>query len=635
MIRIGLFAILLMASALSVTGIGWGLPSQKTDRYLFGNASPWTGRRLVDLKGGDWDRRPALGSDVDPDPIRGRDRLVELTATDAARAEILIRYRLYSHQPDEVLTLRALASMKPRRFQMDPKLYQYGGLFVYPVGALIGLCSAADVIDVRGDLADCLDHPSAFGKLYVVVRAYAAAFGLVGVVACFLLGRRLGGPGVGLFSAFLFVLLPVVITMSHEGKPHLPGAVLMLLAGLVAMRYVETGRTLHWRTTAILCGLTWGMVLSGWPALAALAVAAWQRPLERGSRPALLAKGVLVAVLVFLLVNPYLVINAVCNRDVLRSNLGTSTGMYEIGRLAEGFGRVAALLMEGAGPIVAVVGTLAIVILLCARRWALLPVLVPAGLVVIQFSLIGAGKPGEYGRFLIVPATLLAVLAAWAAAATFRRNRCAGFLLAILLVVGTGLDGYRYLRGFVKDADQSGSRYAAADFLAAELSRRPKATVGLIREPAPYAAPPIDVVGRPLVLLPRSAPKDVPSWPDYVVVATDRPDDLASAWWRPRYQLRAVFPSDVNRWLHRPTVISWADKPVVVFILKDPPGATGGSPRRVPLAARPPVFSTPGATGGSSASVRRAGPPLRQPPAYDRNDLTGVVRRVDAPQRLR
>ena len=138
-----------------------------------------------------------------------------------------------------MITMRSLAGMHPRSLKLDPRLYQYGGLFIYPVGALIGACGAVGLIDVRGDVAYYLDHPDAFGRFYVAARGYAAAWGLVGVLVVFAIARRLGGVRAGYWAALLFTLMPVVVCMAHEGKPHLPGAVLMLMAVWFAMRCIE------------------------------------------------------------------------------------------------------------------------------------------------------------------------------------------------------------------------------------------------------------------------------------------------------------------------------------------------------------------------------------------------------------
>jgi hypothetical protein len=552
--------------AVAVTGIGWGLPSGRADRFLFGTRPAWTGQRLVELKGRDWEARRGLGADVDIDPIADRDRPILLTDSDRSRAEILIRYRLYTHQPDEVLTMRALASMRPSQLQLDPKLYQYGGLFIYPVGMLVAIGSWCGLLDAHGRLADYLNHPSDFGAMYVVARSYAALFGLLGVVASYLVGRRLGHEGVGLLAGALFLMMPVAITTSHEGKPHMPGAAMMLWAGWAAMRYAENGRPARWWTLAILCGVAAGMVLSTWLVIAMMAVAILQRPCgSRWHSARRLAGGVLVCLVVFLVANPYLLINTIAHREVLRSNLGTSMGMYEISRIGEGLWTVVHLLAEGMGPALAITGVVGSTVLLKRRTSAIVPLVVVGGLVLLQFACIGAGKPGEYGRFLIFPAAALGIAGAWVMVSIFRWRRVVGIGFAGVLMLATAWDGFRYLSGFVRDAGPAGSRAKAAEWCSAQLAVVPNATVGVVREPAPFCAPPLDFDRRRIVLLPDDRPETLEGWPEFIVATADRPDDLDTEWWAERYEPAARFPVGLDRWLHRPTVISWADKPVTIF----------------------------------------------------------------------
>ncbi|MBN1343080.1 MAG: glycosyltransferase family 39 protein [Phycisphaerae bacterium] len=566
MARLGLVIVLFLALVIVLSGISWGLPSRRADKYLFGSQRPWPGERLVELKGSDWSERRGLGADVDVDPLAKRHRLVDLTETDRGRAEILIRYRLYSNQPDEVITLRALAGMRPSKLQLDPKLYQYGGMFVYPVGAIIGLGSALGLIEVSGNLARCLDHPSAFGAMYVAMRLYSSAFALLGVVTCYLIGRRLGHRTIGLLAGSLFILMPVVITMSHEGKPHLVAAVMMLLAGLVGMAYVRDGRRSQWLLLAALTGLAGATVLSAWPAASIMLVAIARRPCETKRRTlARLAWGVVLAGAVFLVTNPYLLINLLADRAFLRSNLGNSMAMYEVGRIAEGAWTVARLLVEGMSLPLVIVGTVSLLVLLSRRTWCLLPLLVPAGLALVQFTCIGAGKPGEYGRFLIFPASVLAIAAAWGIVMLFERHRRVAVSLAVVLLLSTGFEGGRYLLGFLRDASSTNSRASAAQWLADRTADNSQATIGLVREPAPYCVPPLDFDRRRVVLLPRDWAENAPVWPDFVVVAVDRPDELETAWWTVHYAKTAVFPRSLSRWWSRPTVISWADKPIAIY----------------------------------------------------------------------
>jgi len=61
-------------------------------------------------------RTPLRGADVDVDPLNGSTaEPISLTATDQDLAKIYLRYRLYTYQPDEMITMMALAGMNPRR----------------------------------------------------------------------------------------------------------------------------------------------------------------------------------------------------------------------------------------------------------------------------------------------------------------------------------------------------------------------------------------------------------------------------------------------------------------------------------------------------------------------------------------
>src|SRR5207248_11582209 len=117
----------------------------------------------------------SLGADVDANPITDRTQPILLNATDPQRAEIIRRYRLFSCQPDEMITFKSLSRIK--EFHGDPRLYQYGGLWMYPVGVLVKV--ALNPKSGQGGQAYYLDHPEAFGRFYIVARTYSAAWGLI------------------------------------------------------------------------------------------------------------------------------------------------------------------------------------------------------------------------------------------------------------------------------------------------------------------------------------------------------------------------------------------------------------------------------------------------------------------------
>src|SRR3954453_17948154 len=186
--RLLLLLCLIVAAGMFLPGIKWGLPSRVGDAYFFGARTPWTGAQIqaATLKRADDADR---GADVDANP-RGQFgqpiRINPETRPDAAaieadvglsvlqsiqnswlgrfcrpldlltmpdltaRAEIVRRYRLFSHQPDEMITFMAFRKMRPGELNLDPHLYQYGGLWIYPVALCLKVAAAVRLVELRG-----------------------------------------------------------------------------------------------------------------------------------------------------------------------------------------------------------------------------------------------------------------------------------------------------------------------------------------------------------------------------------------------------------------------------------------------------------------------------------------------------
>jgi hypothetical protein len=519
---LSLAALLGLYAVLCLVGLTWGLPARGHDERLFGG-EVWSGARIAAGAGARTDT--TTGADVDVDPLNLTGGPVNLTATEADVAKIYRRYRLFTRQPDEMITIMALSGMNPRAWRFDPKLYQYGGLFIYPVGGLIGVCGLLGVYPVTGDLTYYLDHPDALGCFYLTARVYTAAWGLVGVILVFAIGRRLAGWWAGVLAGGLFALLPVVVCMAHEAKPHLPGAVLMLAAVWFAMRALDRQRNRDWAGLFITCGAATGMVLSCAPIVLLIPLAVGlhcrnQTLRQQNELPARSSRrvnylpvfvratlgGWLVAGAVFVLTNPYLLINALGNRAVLRSNFGNSLAMYAIDRLPAGAVRVAELTVLGATLPIALIGLVGLGLACRRRHAAALPLAAMSLLFAVQFVLLGAGKPDEYGRFGVFQDCALAIAAAAVTAATGRRSRWAGGLLAIVLVAGCLHTSTGYLLSLRADATGQGSRDHAAAQLHIDF---PNAPVAVVAEPAPYACPPLPFDRTRVVLL-RTGPTDQP-----------------------------------------------------------------------------------------------------------------------------
>jgi hypothetical protein len=266
----------------------WGLPTSRHDDLLFGGQPAWPAARFNAADTAAQLAARDAGADTDLNPLANRTQIVDLTADDAGRAEILRRYRLFSRQPDEMIIFRALQRMHPRELDFDPRLYQYGGGYIYLVGAALGAAAVTHLIHLTSNLGFYLEHPDAFGRFFIVARCISLLFGALALAAVYQLARRAGGRAAGWIALVSVAGCPVFITAVLEAKPHLPSAAMILWATLSALRYRGRGR---WRDALHLgwqAGYAFGLVLTGLAAaaLAGAAAAAKREPTPHAARSA-------------------------------------------------------------------------------------------------------------------------------------------------------------------------------------------------------------------------------------------------------------------------------------------------------------------------------------------------------------
>lgn len=539
----------------------WGLPSSRYDRYLFAGQPAWEPERYRAARALTALRERNAGADIDLDPLADRSQPIDLTADDAARGQILLRYRLYSRQPDEMITFRALQRMKPRERDFDPKLYQYGGGYIYLVGGAIGLTSALGLTRLTSDLNIYLAQPESFATFYVVARSISLLLGTAALVAVFRLASRAAGRAAGWVALALVAASPVFITGALEAKPHLPAACMMLWAIEFALRCWTHRRTRDAIALGLSAGYACGLVLTGFAAIvtiAALGLALAFRARRLG--PAIASA--VIAIEIYLITNPYVAINALVNRAALTSNIDNSTAMYALDRFGDGAMRVGELLIESIGGLTLAIGALG-TMLLFARFRGPTVIAGAAGLVLILLGIaIGAGKPPEFARFFVVPATLICVSAAVALAEVGRRSRV--IALVLLSACLFTADGWDYATSFRLDAaGTTDSRSMAAAWLAEHLQAGD--SIGVLQEPAPYAVPPLDFATRRVLLLPPRPPSDIvhAALPEWLIFAGDQALNIGT-WneWTEHYEIRWTGP--IDRSSHA-SPIAWANKPVFIY----------------------------------------------------------------------
>lgn len=568
--------LLVFAAAVFCAGIDWGLPTSRVDQYLFGGRPAWSGQKIQELTG-QRDAGQSRGADVDVNPLDRGQGVIYLNNNDRARAEIVRRYRLFTYHPDEMVTLMSLAAMRPGQGDFDPRLYQYGGLWVYPVGAMLKAASLAGFVDLRGDVGYYLDHPEAFGRFYIVARLYVVLWGLLGVVAVYLIARRISeGVAAGpLVAAVCFILMPAVVSGVHEAKPHLGGVVLILWAVWAAARYLDSGRLRWWAMACVLSGAAVGMVLNAWPALAVVVL----MPMlgrEAGRRRFLrIVYGVMIAVAVYFLLNPYVLINLLAAPELLESNLANTRAMFHAELSPSALHRAVLYIVAGTTFLLALLGVLGVLLLArrvgraesdddgragycrmtpCVRTVLLLAV--PATLNGLQFIVFAAGQGFEYARFALLVDVLLCIVAVVGIVRTWPRRRVYGPIFAVLLVF-MGWHGYAYIQAYMRDVSSPTTRTLAADAIKAI---EPYATtIGMWREPAPYNMPPVDLFHWRLHLLDKGGASPLPD----VLVSVDSASFEVTVSMKEGYER---LPIEGRNYYQPTTPVTWADKPVTVLV---------------------------------------------------------------------
>ncbi len=398
-------------------------------------------------------------------------------------------------------------------------MYNYGGLWIYPSAALVGAAGLTGYAPLKSDQAYYLDHPDQFARFYLLLRGYSAASGLVGVVIAFALARSVGaGRLTAAACGLTFALLPAVVAFSHEAKPHLPGAVLVMLAALLAHTYATRS---HRRAGAIATGAAAGsavgMVMSVWPAAAAIIAAVGLirpslTPKQRWIDTALAAGA---AAGVYCLSNPFAVLRALTGHPIWREHVANFSSFYAPSFSTASLTNALLILAEAAGPLTLI--ALAAAGLVLAARFvagstsanrhtapidtpAPTPLAAPAACVLaaagaavaIQFVVLAGGKSADYARFGIVTAiavSMLAVLALRCLLPRWAAYPAMATLLATLAIHSGG-----YLLAFRADAGASTSRSVAAQTLARVAAGSAEKTLAVPADPAPYIVPPMDLI---------------------------------------------------------------------------------------------------------------------------------------------
>lgn len=530
-----LIAVLLVSIAANFTGIGWGLPGARRTGLVFPAdlRNDAFNRKMVETR----DRIYEIteGSPVglartgDPglSPIKQSlgitegANVISFKRNDTALLSNLIRpYLLRSNHTDEQMIIAALSKINPKKLKFDPKLYHYGGAYIYPAGAWIFGSSVLGLTKLSPDITYYFGKPEEMAKVFIAGRCLSAVSVVLSVLLVFLIGKRLFSARAGLIAAFIFAITPAAIIQAHTMKPYALALLYSLLC-VYSCTFMENSGKKSLFFGGIFAGLATGSLYPYW--LVSIIPASFMLFYRRPARE--LAFFALGGILSFAASNPYWIISS---REVFQELASGKTSYPFSFSLMQTLGTLKNLLVIGAREGAVLVFLCGLAYTAAKREKRLLAVAAPAAVIIPFFSLImtGFGDDILTSRFLLPWYALLAVAgAAFFDAALSTKYKALFAALLVLCSLQTLNYSAAYTANFSIDSTPASTRLEAGRYIAQNIPAG--SSIGLEEMPEPSHVPPfnfrdyrISVISKP-GLLKRS------QLPEYYIVKFDNPETRA------------------------------------------------------------------------------------------------------------
>lgn len=315
---LNLFCLSACAGFFGLWGIGWNLPSKERLGWILppGLDTPAFHKELQES----WTRmHRMLGDNLvlasqELTSFSGLQRVPSGWKTPPPVLLNCIRsFYLRSAHDDEQTFLILLSKMDPRRLDFRPRMFLYGGGYLYPLGAWLAGSAALGFVRLSHGLAPYLARPEQLAGLYLSGRLFSFfGFWLCAVYLWFL-GRKLLGETGALLAGLVYALSPSVLIQSHVMKQHMLWplwALACLHASMLLLDRASLARRLAAGAAAGLCAGTFSVC--AWIVLVPAAASCLR--LHRGApwreEAAGLCWSALATIAAVLAVNPYWITNA-------------------------------------------------------------------------------------------------------------------------------------------------------------------------------------------------------------------------------------------------------------------------------------------------------------------------------------
>jgi len=509
--------VIAMGAALSA-GIHWGLPNKRRMDLLLGGQSLTERQRqlLTTLRESYYEKLDAEEDEAAEKALRGEK--VELAPSgepggalsEEERLAALRAFLSGSEAIDERKTYSALSRMNPGRLDFDPRMYIYGGSYLYPLGAILYGFKSIGLLHVTDDFSRYLRRPSEIALLYMAGRGLNIAAFLGTLLLLGRLGMTMAGrlSGTGAMLAYSFSTLP--LNQCLVSKPHVYAAFWALLSLYLLVCHAERGRLHHLLLSGAAAGWAAGASLPCGALALLFPIVLWDRR-DVGGALRKVAMAWAGMGLVFLITNPYALIRF--DRYWLTVKAQTSP---------EGWGHGSISLRKLGGYIrcvftqaycfpVSVLGALGLGEALArgrapARR-------VAAGTVCL---LLAIGLSLDFPRYSIFVGALICLFAGWGLGVLSRCLRGTSGVVQAGALTLMFLPGAFFAGLFVRDVVWDEKWLGPAVAWARSVEVNARSSFGVFGSPNPVNSPPFPFLNARVVNLKKWSGEQAP--PDFVIL---------------------------------------------------------------------------------------------------------------------
>jgi len=172
-------------------------------------------------------------------------------------------YLFRSYGADEQAAIASLSKMDPSKHNFNPHFFEYGGVYLYPLGAFLKGCSIFKIVNLKSDRAFYLKNPEEIGKLYILSRLFGAIVFILSAIVFFFLSRKISkNIHLAFLSSLLFVVTPVFVLWSHYLKPYTFGLFWVIVTFYGIINFFENRKTGWLIFSSVFAGLSMGTLLS-------------------------------------------------------------------------------------------------------------------------------------------------------------------------------------------------------------------------------------------------------------------------------------------------------------------------------------------------------------------------------------